>query len=175
MNLHFRKKSERFDELFIEKLGLKRGQFNNLDYIKNTIWHEDLLRVIDESYTSNSSFYRQKYEFLTGLLVPKGFEIHHIDLNRNNNHIKNLVALPNKVHKKFHAILSLVNSFIKKIEFDPILYDTGGCDIPEYQTKELFDEFIKHKQDASFWVGYRNTLLGINLYWPVKNYKKIKI
>lgn len=35
--------------------------------------------------------------------IPKGYEIHHVDGNKFNNHVSNLVALPREEHKKMHS------------------------------------------------------------------------
>lgn len=169
-------RSKRFNSLFKEKLKLSLLDDEQLDFhIKNFYFKEKLFDIINDSYSSNSNTYKQKYEFLTGILVPKEFEVHHIDIRRGNNHICNLVALPTKTHKEFHLLIRKIKALQlnKQILFDTKLYDTGGCEIIEYQFKEFLDDFIKLKQECCFWVGYRNSLLGINFGWPVENYKKL--
>lgn len=37
--------------------------------------------------------------------IPRGYEIHHIDFNRENNDISNLVCIPKEEHRKLHADL----------------------------------------------------------------------
>ncbi len=34
--------------------------------------------------------------------IPDGYDIHHIDGDRNNNDISNLLALPSELHRKYH-------------------------------------------------------------------------
>tara|TARA_R100000315_G_C5104373_1_gene59737 strand:+ start:150 stop:362 length:213 start_codon:yes stop_codon:yes gene_type:complete len=34
--------------------------------------------------------------------IPKGWDIHHIDFNHDNNDIKNLIAVPKIVHTVIH-------------------------------------------------------------------------
>lgn len=46
--------------------------------------------------------YRKYYEICTGEKIERGFDIHHLDSNRENNHIMNLVAVPYKVHRDYH-------------------------------------------------------------------------
>ena len=35
-------------------------------------------------------------------IIPTDYEIHHIDGNRKNNDLKNLVAIPFLLHKRYH-------------------------------------------------------------------------
>ena len=40
---------------------------------------------------------------------PDHFEIHHMDHNRNNNEISNLVSIPRKLHKRYHAFYNFIS------------------------------------------------------------------
>ncbi len=44
------------------------------------------------------------WEFYNGK-IPKGYHIHHIDMNKDNNEIENLVMLSASEHEKLHASL----------------------------------------------------------------------
>ena len=62
--------------------------------------------------------YRILYEEKTKMKIPKNFDIHHIDGNRNNNEITNLVALPKKIHSKYHELsfnlkIKILNQILK--------------------------------------------------------------
>ena len=52
------------------------------------------------------SNYREKYLEYFGLENDENFQVHHLDLNRDNNSIYNLVLLPKKVHKRFHFFIA---------------------------------------------------------------------
>ena len=52
--------------------------------------------------------YRKYYIEETGKNIPKDFEIHHIDANRKNNKIENLISLPQNFHKTLHAHIGLL-------------------------------------------------------------------
>lgn len=45
------------------------------------------------------------WEYHNGCEVPKGYEIHHKDLNKDNNDISNLICIPSKEHKQIHSLL----------------------------------------------------------------------
>lgn len=48
---------------------------------------------------------RFKFQYLLNILLPKQFEIHHIDLNRKNNNLANLIILKKSLHKKVHIAI----------------------------------------------------------------------
>lgn len=56
--------------------------------------------------------YLKKYVKLTGVEIPKGYEVHHLDHDRNNNDIENLVAIPFHLHNEYHNIRNKVSNFI---------------------------------------------------------------
>ncbi len=47
--------------------------------------------------------YKKKYESVYGK-IPKGYEIHHIDHNRKNNDLSNLIDIPKDLHRKYHKL-----------------------------------------------------------------------
>lgn len=51
----------------------------------------------------NLFLHRYKYEREIGK-IPKGFDVHHIDGNRSNNNIKNLVAIEKAEHTRLHQM-----------------------------------------------------------------------
>jgi len=71
--------------------------------------------------------------------IPKGFELHHIDLNKLNNEVNNLQLVTPKEHTEIHAKLRNGSGMNKKIK----------C----VETGEIFDSIVqvgkKHNQHAS--------------------------
>lgn len=53
---------------------------------------------------ANIFMHRYVWEFYNGK-IPEGYEIHHKDLNRNNNKIENLECISTSDHRKLHADL----------------------------------------------------------------------
>jgi hypothetical protein len=45
----------------------------------------------------------------------KCFVVHHINHNRDDNNIYNLVLIPKKLHKKYHLLISLASSYCEEI------------------------------------------------------------
>lgn len=68
--------------------------------------------------TSRIRLHRYIWEKYNNAL-PKGYEIHHIDGNKDNNEIENLVALSKKEHLLYHgenASEELINKWKKSLE-----------------------------------------------------------
>lgn len=53
----------------------------------------------------NSGDYRGKLFNHYGLCEDKNMVVHHIDMNRKNNKISNLILLPDKLHRRYHKVL----------------------------------------------------------------------
>ena len=61
--------------------------------------------------------YRQEFEEAYDILIPEGYEIHHIDRNHDNNELSNLMILPKELHEHYHHAFWLFdfnNQSIKK-------------------------------------------------------------
>lgn len=81
----------------------------------------NFLNRIDLYFKNMKMDYRKFYEEQTKKKVPKNFEIHHIDENRNNNSIENLVAIPFDLHQKIHLWVTNDNidlSFSNRIDIE---------------------------------------------------------
>ena len=52
--------------------------------------------------------YREKYKRFYDIDFGKDYVVHHIDLDRTNNDISNLLLLPKELHAKYHLILTAI-------------------------------------------------------------------
>ena len=98
--------------------------------------------------------YRKIYEKAVGEKIEEGYEIHHIDFDRNNNNILNLVALPKCIHREYHTLLLkikrnlLYNSIIENEVFTKpigIIYQPH-VDYARYELSNLY-EFTQEISD----------------------------
>lgn len=56
----------------------------------------------------NQTNYRQYYKDYYGIEFGPDMVVHHIDFDRSNNNIDNLLLLPNTLHAKYHFALSML-------------------------------------------------------------------
>lgn len=50
--------------------------------------------------------YRKKYERFYCEEIPEGYEVHHLDMNRGNSRISNLIAIPKELHRRYHETMT---------------------------------------------------------------------
>lgn len=99
--------------------------------------------------------YRKLYKKETKRPIPLTFEIHHIDGDRSNNDIMNLVALPKELHTDFHK--SAIN--IKDWTFSMQMDGVSDCDT--FRIIEEASVFAVFQSECNKWCAYRNYLLGL--------------
>lgn len=66
--------------------------------------------------------YRKYYKEYFKIEISNDYDVHHIDMDRSNNNISNLILIPKRLHKKYHyAVRALMSYNIKdnKYMIDP--------------------------------------------------------
>ena len=113
--------------------------------------------------------YRKFYEKLTNKKIPKDFEVHHIDFDRENNDIHNLIAIPRDLHRKYHSSFKQCEYYeIKTPKFFTVIgYDH---DLYSYMI-ELHKEHDLLRLKFKHWIHFRNHLLGYHNDIINTNYK----
>ena len=89
--------------------------------------------------------------------IPKNFDIHHIDNNKYNNNINNLLMLPKKLHNDYHKITYEIKDLKISCEIKSVI-DSGN----------RYNEYLfnLHKQlyitlkECNKWADYKQFLLG---------------
>lgn len=103
--------------------------------------------------------YREIYKRHTGKDIPKDFEIHHIDFNRKNNDIENLVALPKEVHQEYHKrFKDMPIDTTLTIKILPIY--ASGREFNKYCVERI-NAFLEIWEICNKWCDYRDYLRGI--------------
>lgn len=80
--------------------------------------------------------YKKIYENALNVFVPEDFEIHHIDLNRSNNDILNLVAIPKDLHVEYHK-------YHKYLSFDKMNPVGSIIDVPRGYNSNLINNLVR--------------------------------
>lgn len=68
--------------------------------------------------------YRMKYKKFYNVDFGSELEVHHIDENRDNNDIDNLILLPQKLHNLYHEYIKYANDF-DRVGFKNIFFDNS--------------------------------------------------
>jgi hypothetical protein len=102
--------------------------------------------------------YRLKYKRYYNIDFDNTYEIHHIDFNRNNNNIENLLLLPKKLHTKYHFYLQeldLLNWKTGKIELNIKINQFGL--LPYTNDNEII-KFLEVYNECIKWLNYKERL-----------------
>ncbi len=103
--------------------------------------------------------YRKFYKEEIGMDLT-GFDIHHIDFDRSNNDVDNLVALPTSLHRRYHYYHSIVSC--ERFALDPTMTGTDpqyGVSLRELDILNKWKDFIQKKMDVDSWIGYKMSLI----------------
>lgn len=101
--------------------------------------------------------YRKFYEEIIGYKIPKGFDIHHLDYDNNNNKFDNLLMLPKKLHNKFHKLLPLIKGTKLSIKITSHL-EPGS--LYNSYTFDNMKKFVKVHSECCKWKDYKEYQLG---------------
>ena len=97
--------------------------------------------------------YREKYKRYYGIEFGRDYEIHHIDLNHNNNDIDNLVLLPKELHHKYHFYLNSVRK-IKSEESYMCMFDArvhgNLLNVNSYEMNAI-SNLVSVLNECSYW------------------------
>lgn len=96
--------------------------------------------------------YRVKYKRYYGIDFDKKYVIHHIDENRENNDIKNLLLLPLELHSKYHTYKNEFNLVAK----DGLCFELSysGSSMLSMQLHYL-DDFVAVFREIQRWIEYK--------------------
>ena len=109
----------------------------------------------------NNKNYRKYYEAQTGVKIPDGFHIHHIDHDRDNNTIENLVALPEELHTKYHNLRKKYSLLIEYNLLDiPNTSNKAKTLVHYTRMNNSINDFIKCLDHICYWMEVRESLCG---------------
>lgn len=106
--------------------------------------------------TNRLKNYREKYKRYYGIEFGKEYAIHHIDLDRTNNDISNLLLLPQELHAKYHMILNAISLCPQKPKADGIIdVRLSNVLITDYNAK-MFDLLPETIAECRKWLKWKH-------------------
>lgn len=101
--------------------------------------------------------YRKFYKDYYNIDFDKTFQVHHLDFDRNNNDISNLLLLPKELHQRYHTYLQ---------QLDLIDWKSGKLEISTRIDQRRFDmftddvllEFLETVKECEQWLMYKQQL-----------------
>lgn len=105
--------------------------------------------------TSKLKNYRLKYKRHYGIDFGREYAVHHIDGNRENNDIKNLLLLPTKLHSKYHFLKQIVEAGSV-----PTIITGNGLHSQQYYLTNL-ENFLETLNECNKWFDYKMYLDGL--------------
>ena len=123
-------------------------------------FNKNLLRIRASTLFELTDFlflimnYRKYYEEFTNTKLNPDFDVHHIDGDKDNNDISNLVALPKNIHSEYHRLKNIelnLNTDLKSIL-------DNGHKHNEFALSQAF-HFVKIHSECNKWMDYKMYLL----------------
>lgn len=99
--------------------------------------------------------YRLKYKRYYGIEFSSGYDVHHIDFDRTNNDISNLILLPKELHAKYHMLIGELGGLDKygNIKFNALI---NLC-VSNYAAP-IIEQLGAVIQEINKWVIYKQQL-----------------
>ena len=88
----------------------------------------------------------------------KDYEIHHIDSNKRNNLISNLIYIPKKLHKQYHWSKNFIAYIIKEGDFSPL-----SVSLFANNTIDMVEMFINTSNEILNYIKLRDLYLNQNI------------
>jgi hypothetical protein len=93
--------------------------------------------------------HRKIYEDWYGITIPEGFDIHHIDFDRDNNSPDNLLMLPAELHHRYHQAVLLMFGAHEECVIKPQL-------TPAHRHQfEFLPQFAGVLEECAEWISKR--------------------
>lgn len=110
-------------------------------------------RLKDASKLKN---YREKYKRYYGIEFGSEYDVHHMDFDRGNSDIENLVLLPKELHKRYHFYLNAFYS--QDLKSGALVIKTR---IDEYEQEfysKMLCGFLETLQECKKWLDTKRQM-----------------
>lgn len=106
--------------------------------------------------------YRDYFKKYYGIEFSKKYEIHHIDLNHNNDDITNLMLIPKDLHEKYHKAVANYN-YIRLLSNSKSILNVkicGNMASNNLYNMEIIADLIEVLRECNKWYDYKMFLDG---------------
>lgn len=110
---------------------------------------------------SSSVNYRKFYKNYYNIDFDNTYDIHHIDLNHNNNKIDNLLLLPKKLHQEYHKVLEDICAINTESLILNITSIVDNSSAYNYFAIQKMNSFLKVYSECQKWANYKAYLDGL--------------
>ena len=104
--------------------------------------------------------YRDYFKKYYGIEFSKKYEIHHIDLNHNNDDITNLMLIPKDLHEKYHKAVANYNCLLSNNKSILDVKICGNMLSNNIYNMEIIADLIEVLQECNKWYDYKMFLDG---------------
>lgn len=101
---------------------------------------------------SKKTDYNLEYKKYYNINFDSSYVVHHMDFNRENNDISNLVLLPRKLHAKYHMILGSLGCSKENALLDLRLSQKVMSTYSEIMLSYLFETI----SECNKWIKWKN-------------------
>ena len=102
--------------------------------------------------------YRKFYEQILNVKLKKEEEVHHLDRNRENNDIYNLIGIPRKLHKQYHTYLRIYEDGLKMVVGTSLEFQKE-YEFEIKKWKKHTEKLINIENEIKKYIKKRNSLL----------------
>ena len=105
--------------------------------------------------------YREKFKRHYGIDFSRKYVVHHIDFDRSNNDISNLLLLPNGLHAKYHMCVSVMHADHE--QHGPRFCIDGRIRSANFDRwyLSMLEHFSDAMQECGKWYDYKSYLDGL--------------
>ena len=107
---------------------------------------------------NNLKNYRLKYKRYYGIDFDSSYAVHHIDFDRSNNNINNLLLLPLELHQRYHYYLTALCGPDWKTGELKLKTNLSFNGLIPWNNDELLYGFIETVKECKKWLIYKNNL-----------------
>ena len=100
--------------------------------------------------------YRLKYKRYFGIDFGSEMVVHHIDFDRQNNDISNLLLLPKELHAKYHMILNALSVSPDKTKADGFIDFRISNVIATHYNANMLALLPETINECSKWIDAKN-------------------